>query len=105
MIKSLCFMHYQKNDEIYATVTSLKVLLYFFQRPDMINDKYPKESKARVESMNDYNACFLRKFPWLIKTKMEKKFGKSVADAIENEIMEYQEVVKKEVMAAMFLHG
>ena len=35
----------------------------------------------------------------------EKKLMESVKNATENEIIECQEVVKKDIVAAMFLHG
>ena len=38
----------------------------------MTNDKHLKEFKARVESMDEYNACVLGKFTCLVETKMKK---------------------------------
>ena len=71
----------------------------------MTNNEYLKEFKGRIESMDDYIACILGKFPCLKAMKMKKTYGTSVKEATEHEIIECQEVVKKEVMAAMFLHG
>ena len=71
----------------------------------MTNNKHLNKFKARVESMDAYNTCILGKCPCLAATKMKKTYIKTVANATENEIIECQEVVKKEVMAALFLHG
>ena len=61
MIRRLCCRHDQNNYETYVVVTSLKGLLYFHQKTDVTNNKYLKEFKARVKSIDDYNACILGK--------------------------------------------
>ena len=49
--------------------------------------------------MDDNNAYVLVKFLCLTETKMKNAYGKCVQDATENEIIECQEAVNKEVMA------
>ena len=70
----------------------------------MTNDKYLKEFKAQVKSINVYSACILENFHCLVETKI-KKYGKDTKSSTENEITACQEKVKKEVVTAMFLHG
>ena len=46
----------------------------------------------------------LGKFPCLVKDEMMEMYGKSMKDATQAEIEECLKVVKKETMAALFLH-
>ena len=55
--------------------------------PDTTNDEYLKEFKAWVDSMDDYYACILGKFPCLMKNKLAQKNNKTVDDATQAEIM------------------
>ena len=40
LIWGLCCRHDQNTDHTYAVVTSLKGLLYFYQKPNMTSNKY-----------------------------------------------------------------
>ena len=104
MIQSLSCRHDQSNDENYAVVRSLKGMLYFYQRPKMTNDEYLKDFKRRVELFEDNNACILGKFPSYSNTG-KKMLDKNVQEATESEVTKCKDVVKKEVIAAMFIHG
>ena len=86
-------------------MTSLKNLLYFYQKPEAINDKYPKEFELWVKSTEDFDACILGKFPYLVKNKWTKMFSKKMDMASEAEITKCKEAVKKEVVAAQLVHG
>ena len=59
--------HGQNNEKTCAVMTFLKNLLYLYQKPVATNNKYLKEFKARLESIDNYNACILGKFPCLVK--------------------------------------
>ena len=63
IIWELCCRHSINNDKTYAVISSLKNLLYLYQKPEATNDEYLKEFKARVESMDDYWVCVLGMFP------------------------------------------
>ena len=66
------YKHDQNTDETYAVIMSVKNLFYFYQKPETPNDEYLKEFKARVESINNFDACILRKFPCLVKKNLKK---------------------------------
>ena len=63
---------------MYAVVTSLKSLFFFYQKPGTTNDEYLKEFKACIESIEDFDACTLGKFPCLVKKKLAKTFHKTI---------------------------
>ena len=67
MIRGLCCRHDHSNNETYLVVTSLKNLVYYYQKPEATNGKQLKEFKARVESADDFDACILGKFLCLVK--------------------------------------
>ena len=69
---SICYKHDQNTDETYAVIMSVKYLFYFYQKTETQNDEYLKEFKARVESINNFDACILRKLPCLVKKKLKK---------------------------------
>ena len=43
LIRALCCQHDQNNDKTYAVVSSLKKLLYLYQKPDTTINEYQKE--------------------------------------------------------------
>ena len=55
--------------------------------------------------MDDSRACMLGKFPFLVEDKMLEKYYKTMKEATQGEIEVCQKLVKKETMAALFLHG
>ena len=95
LIRGLYCCHDLNNDKTYAVISSLKNLLYLYQKPEDTNNEYLKELKARVESMDDYRACMLRKFPCLIEDKMMKKFNKTMDKATQKEIEECEKAGKR----------
>ena len=84
---------------------SVKNLFYFYQKPETTNDEYLKEFNAWVESIDDFDAYTLGKFPCLVKKKLEKTYNKTIETATQNEIDACKEKVKNEVMAALLLSG
>ena len=84
---------------------SVKNLFYFYQKPETTNDEYLKEFNAWVESIDDFDAYTLGKFPCLVKKKLEKTYNKTIETATQSEIDAYKKMVKKEVMAAVLLSG
>ena len=77
LIRGLCCQHDLNNNKTYAVISSVKKPLYPYQKPKVNNDEYLKEFKARVESMNDYRAGILGKFPCLLKDKMLEKYDET----------------------------
>ena len=53
----------------------------FIKKLEIVNDKYLKQFKVRVESMGDYNTCVLGKFPCLMGTKLKKLMEKRLMKA------------------------
>ena len=80
----------------------MKSLFYFYQNPDTSNDEYLKEFKAREESLDHFDACTLGKFPCLVK---KNSANYTTNRFCEHELKTSEEVVKKEVMAALLLSG
>ena len=97
--------HDLNNDKTYAMILSLKNLFYLYQKPDVSNDEYLKVFKTRVVSMDNYQDSVLGQFSCLVKDKMLEKYDKSMDEAMQAEIIECDEAVKKEMMAALFIHG
>ena len=58
-----------------------------------------------MESTKDFDACILEKIPCLVKKKLDKRFSRTMKIVSEAEAATCQNVVKKEVMAAILLHG
>ena len=83
MVRGMFCRHGQNNDEKYMVKMSLKNQLYFHQKPEVTNDEYLKEFKAKLESFDDYSACILRKSPCLVETKIEKTYSKNVNDKLK----------------------
>ena len=54
--------------------------------------------------MDEFNACILGKFPSYEK-KLAKMCNKTINNATKAKIMACQDIMKKEVMAALLLHG
>ena len=75
LIWSICCQHEQNACETYAMVRSMKSFFYFYQKRDTSNDEYLKEFKARVESLDDFDACTFGKFPCLVKKKLSKWYN------------------------------
>ena len=83
-------------------ISSLKNCLYLYQKPDASNNEYPKEVKAEVETINDYRACVLGKFPCLVEDIIMEKYDKSMEDATQAEM---EECSKEGNHGSTFLHG
>ena len=105
MVRSITCRHNQNTDETYTVVQSLKSLIYFYQQLDVTNDEYLKELKAGIESIDDFDACTLQKFPCLVKKKLDKIYNETLDMATLDEVSKCKELVKKEVMAALLLCG
>ena len=86
MIRSLCCRHSQSNNEIYAEVTSRKSLLFIYQKPEVANNEYLKDLKARVELIDNHKAYNMGKFPCLFQTKMKKKTQQTYRRCLESEV-------------------
>ena len=104
LIRGFFCLNDLNNDKMYAVISSLKNLLYLYQKSEVTNDEYLKEFKAKVESMDDYQACILEKFSCLVQDKMVDKFDEMMDKATQGEIEECKKAVKK-TMAALFFPG
>lgn len=105
MIRGLCCKHDHNNDETKAVITSLKNLLYYYQKREGINDKYHKEFDKRVKFADDFDTCVLGKCPCLIINKLMKMYNKAMEEALNKEIETCEKIVKKEVMGTLLLNG
>ena len=72
------------NDKTNAVISSLKNIFYLYQKPEVSNNEYLKEFKARVQSMDDYQACVLGEIPCLIEEKMFEKHDKGMNEATQD---------------------
>ena len=55
--------------------------------------------------MDDFDASTLGKFPFLVKEKLSKMFNTTIDEATQDEIHKCEDMVKKEVIAALLLSG
>ena len=84
LVRSICCRHDQSTDKTYAIVQLLKSLIYFYE--------YLKEFKSCFESINDFDACTLGKFPCLVKKNLDKVYNKTLDMATQDEISKYKDL-------------
>ena len=79
-------------------ISLLKDLMCLYQKPEASNNEYLKKFKAQVESMSDYRACMLGKFPCLVKDEKLQKYKKTMEEVTQSEIEDFQGTVKKQLL-------
>ena len=82
-------------------INSLKGIINYYRKSHVTKDKCYQQFKSRIDVMDDIRGDILGKLPCLLESNEKTNY----AQETEKERNEYKKCIKKEMIAALMLHG